>query len=327
MDTPDLISIIIPAYNSEKFIVKTVKSISAQSYTNVEIIIINDGSIDGTETVVAQLQLEDDRIKLFSQHNCGIAAARNRGLHHASGEFIVFIDSDDDIHPDFLQKMMNRQKQTAGDVVYTGFMNVMPKGSTPRISDFREKNQLIGYLEQKSLVHIGCFLIRRAFLFKNDLFFNEALRTGEDILFICSLFCLTTAYAVPEYLYYYQYRADSIMNSQWTRQHYQLDIQAWVNVQHYLSQHYFQQDRKSILDLLETKLLYYRLRYLWLLLRSNRHVELYEHLENGFLSYPIEAITLLPRKYVYRKKIIESKKRWLWKTITFVPTKQNIIDN
>lgn len=326
MDTSDLISIIIPAYNAEKFIVKTINSIASQSYNNIEIIIINDGSSDNTEAKIKQLQSEDNRIKLFSQHNCGIAATRNKGIRLACGEFVVFVDSDDDLHPDFLSKMVQRQKQTKGEVIYSGFLKVMSKGCMPRLSDFREQNQLVGFLEQKSLVHIGCFLISRSFLLDHSLFFDESLRTGEDILFICSLFCHINAYAVPEYLYYYQYRTDSIMNSQWTKQHYELDIQAWINVQHYILQHYCQADRENVLALLETKLLYYRLRYLWLLLRSNKHFELREHLDNGFLSYSVDAVNMLPRKYIYRKKIIESKKGWLWKTITFVPTKQNIID-
>ncbi len=88
-----LISVIIPAYNAERTILETIDSVQNQTISNIEIIIINDGSIDRTINLIEQLT--DPRIKAFSYENGGVAVARNRGITHATGEFIAFIDADD----------------------------------------------------------------------------------------------------------------------------------------------------------------------------------------------------------------------------------------
>jgi len=87
------ISVIIPAYNAERTILKTIESVLQQTYCNFELIVINDGSTDGTLELIGTVQ--DPRIKVFSYSNGGLPVARNRGISHATGEFITFIDADD----------------------------------------------------------------------------------------------------------------------------------------------------------------------------------------------------------------------------------------
>lgn len=96
-------SIIIPVFNKEKFIDKTLKSVLGQTYTDYEIIIINDGSTDNSETIIRTFQ--DDRIHYFSKVNQGVAIARNFGIDKAQGEYICFLDADDFWYPDFLKTM------------------------------------------------------------------------------------------------------------------------------------------------------------------------------------------------------------------------------
>lgn len=307
------ISVIIPAYNAAKYLEQTLLSVFSQTYTNFEVIVVNDGSTDETETLLLNQQKHEPRLKIISQTNQGISAARNAGIDHATGDFIAFIDSDDNWDASFLAKMIARQQQTHGDVIYTGNIDCSSKGHRQRISDFRENANLAGYLTQQSLLHIGCLLIRKSFLYKNKLRFNTELKTGEDIVFICSLYCLTTAFSVPEYLYLYIHRDDSISRKPWTKQDYLNDLNAWQQLEMIINRSYQASDRNEICQLIESKVVYYKLRLLWLLLLSARYDEVKLLLDKGFLTYTEKNLTYLPAKYAgIRRKIIESKSPLIW---------------
>lgn len=115
---PILVSVIIPAYNSEKTIKETIESVLKQSFTNFELIIINDGSRDSTIEVIAEIQ--DSRIKVFSYPNAGGNVSRNRGLHLAVGEFVSFLDADDLWTPDKLQSQLKAlQENVTTKVAYS----------------------------------------------------------------------------------------------------------------------------------------------------------------------------------------------------------------
>lgn len=97
-----VISIIIPIYNVEKYLKRCLDSVEKQIYTNLEIILINDGSTDSSLTIAKEYAKRDGRIKIFSEKNCGLSAARNLGLKHATGKYITFIDSDDYVSKDYV---------------------------------------------------------------------------------------------------------------------------------------------------------------------------------------------------------------------------------
>ena len=100
-----LISVVIPVYNVEPFLEECLDSVVRQTYKDLEIILVNDGSTDGSETICRQFALKDKRIKVICQENQGLAAARNSGLDAAAGKWIAFVDSDDVISPDMLEKL------------------------------------------------------------------------------------------------------------------------------------------------------------------------------------------------------------------------------
>lgn len=104
MNNTPLISVIVPAYNVEKYIKTCLDSLVSQTYPNFEIIVINDGSTDQTEEVLKDYQ-SNHKIRVYSQKNSGISAARNQGIKLANGELICFIDSDDSVKSDFLEKL------------------------------------------------------------------------------------------------------------------------------------------------------------------------------------------------------------------------------
>ncbi len=105
-DTLPLVSVIIPAYNAENFIAKTLASVVAQTYRRLEILVVDDGSSDRTQSIVQTMAQQDPRIKLFKQANAGVAAARNAGIDKAKGEYIAPIDADDLWHPETLEKLL-----------------------------------------------------------------------------------------------------------------------------------------------------------------------------------------------------------------------------
>lgn len=116
------VSVIVPAYNSERFIGTALRSVIAQTVTDWELIVIDDHSTDGTRAVVEALAAEDPRIHYYANGaNCGAAKARNRGWDLCRGRHIAFLDSDDRWHPEKLEKQLRRMEQTGADIVYCSY--------------------------------------------------------------------------------------------------------------------------------------------------------------------------------------------------------------
>lgn len=115
--TAELISVIVPAYNAEKFIGRCIRSIQNQTYGNLEIIIVNDGSADGTKQICQRYCDLDSRIRLISQENQGVSAARNRGIDDSKGEYIAFVDADDTMPPKALEILLGSLLQGKADIV------------------------------------------------------------------------------------------------------------------------------------------------------------------------------------------------------------------
>ena len=116
------ISIIMPVYKVEKYLSACIESIIAQTYQNLEIILINDGSTDSCPQICDDYALKDDRIIVIHQQNAGVAVARNNGLKNITGDFVSFIDADDIIIPTFYEKMLESLTQNKADVVECGFV-------------------------------------------------------------------------------------------------------------------------------------------------------------------------------------------------------------
>lgn len=102
------VSIIIPAYNATKTISKTLESLQAQTFTNWQIIVVNDGSTDQTQKLIESWQERDQRIKLINQANQGVSSAKNIGIDQADYDWLLFLDADDRIYPQHLEKLTNK---------------------------------------------------------------------------------------------------------------------------------------------------------------------------------------------------------------------------
>ncbi|MBQ1689161.1 MAG: glycosyltransferase family 2 protein [Lachnospiraceae bacterium] len=117
----DKISIIVPVYKVENFVERCIKSVLNQTYTNWEMIMVEDGSPDGSGAICDSYAEKDSRIHVIHKENQGVAAARNTGLQMAKGTYIAFVDSDDYVHPDYLKVMMELQKETDALLSIVGF--------------------------------------------------------------------------------------------------------------------------------------------------------------------------------------------------------------
>ncbi len=122
------VSVIIPAYNVERFIAECVNSVRCQTYENLEIIIIDDGSSDCTLDICQKLASEDGRIKLVQNNHGGVSRARNAGLDNATGELIVSVDSDDVLLPDMIETLYNKMVETGAEVVACGCRFITEEG-------------------------------------------------------------------------------------------------------------------------------------------------------------------------------------------------------
>lgn len=180
-----LVSIIIPMYNAETTIKRALQSVQAQTHTNLDIIVIDDGSNDNGVKQVQQLAKTDKRIQLFRQNNQGPSMARNKGLAYATGRFIQFVDADDWIEPTMtahLVEMMTAQS----DLVICGYET---GGRIIRPLDTCVAQRVIwleklGTLYERTLLPSPCNkLYRQNLIKKHDLTFSPNITIGEDLLF------------------------------------------------------------------------------------------------------------------------------------------------
>ena len=121
-----MISVIVPAFNVEQTIKRTLDSILAQTYQNIEIIVVNDGSKDETGAIIDSYAAQNREIIAIHTQNQGVTAARLTGVKHASGEWIGFVDSDDEIEPDMYEMLLNNALQYEAEMSHCGDQKIFP---------------------------------------------------------------------------------------------------------------------------------------------------------------------------------------------------------
>ena len=131
----DKISVVVPVYNVKKYLEKSFESIADQTYDNLEIVLVDDGATDGSGKLCDELAKKDNRVKVCHKVNGGLSSARNHGLLNATGDYIIFIDSDDYIHPDMISSLYSEIKRTDSDGAVCGIMNVYNTKEVPQCSD------------------------------------------------------------------------------------------------------------------------------------------------------------------------------------------------
>lgn len=188
-----LVSIIMPMYNVEKYIEKAIQSVLSQTYNNFELLIINDGTKDNS-VAIAEKFLSDKRIKIYHKENGGLSDARNFGLDRANGVYVYFMDSDDYIEPILLEKAVNEIENSNADILIFGYYldnenangNLLNSERIVTETKYFEKNKNNLFINDTTMGLLGYAwnkLYKLEFLNNNNLRFEKGVSLVEDILF------------------------------------------------------------------------------------------------------------------------------------------------
>ncbi len=212
-----LVSIIVPIYNAEKYLDECLKSIINQSYGNIEMILIDDGSSDKSPQICDNYAKKDKRIKVIHKKNGGVSSARNDGICNAVGEFVIFVDSDDTIDKDSVEKLL----RNIGDCdILISNLNIDGSPMTcnihSKVLDKFEKKNFIdsalyvidGY--NKNVAYNPGKMVKLSLINDNNVRYNTKMKYGEDTLFFLTLFSKTDKiFYLNDHFYNYRIVDDS----------------------------------------------------------------------------------------------------------------------
>lgn len=223
-----LISIIIPVYNVESYLSECIDSIVSQTYRDLEIILIDDGSTDGSGSICSRYAAADERIVVIRQENGGVTRARKTGLRFATGEYIGFVDADDWIESGMYERMLSVMKEKDVDVVCTGYYKevedntaVVYERMTEGYYDMQDESLYKKGLfideesgEQNINGDLWCKLFKKAMIADVIERLEDKIRYAEDLAAICSILSKSKSiYVLHEAYYHYRTNPDSIVNS------------------------------------------------------------------------------------------------------------------
>lgn len=192
MNTIDL-SIILPVYNGESFLDRAINSVLKQSLSSWELLLVNDGSTDSTADICHKYCLSDNRIHYIEQANHGLSSARNVGYSFAQGRYIVYLDADDYVDPDYYKMLICQAEQFNADFIVTGYIREFYYQNKERhVSIIKWPEKLLKSLSDiqcacaqplfyNVYIHVWNKIYRRDFLEKYQIRFNELLKYGEDV--------------------------------------------------------------------------------------------------------------------------------------------------
>ena len=227
MKEEELISVIIPVYNVEKYLNKCLDSVISQTYNNIEIILIDDGSPDKCGVICDEYSKKDKRIKVIHKNNEGVSIARNLGIEKAKGEYITFIDSDDYVEKNYIETLYKMCKKNNSDMSICGTIDVNETGKIVSESKKINKNMtnveaLQELLEEKHFNNVVWAKLYKLSLLDN-IKFKENIKIAEDIDVIYKVLDKTTKVSIDtnNILYYYRIRKNSVTqrgyNNDWKK--------------------------------------------------------------------------------------------------------------
>lgn len=202
-----MVSIIVPVYNAEKYIEECLYSLIRQTYHDIEIILIDDGSRDHSSEICEKYSLQDSRINLIQQQNAGVSAARNTGIDRARGEYIMFCDSDDVVHPQWVEQHLRAQKENHDSLIVSNvarfFNDSVPENENVKyflsVTDYYSLfiDGLSGYPINKIFI--------KDIILRYEIRFNKNLPIGEDVTFVSEyLHHCKNCLKLDNTLYYYR---------------------------------------------------------------------------------------------------------------------------
>lgn len=188
------VSVIMPCYNAGRFLAGSVQSVLDQTMGDFELLIIDDGSLDDSLAIARRFEAADSRVRVFHQENRGVSAARNAGMSHASGEYVTFVDGDDLLVPDALERMTDAARESGADLVVCAHETFDETGNAQPVwpethwmnkrGEARRRAAALRLIEGDCVLNIMCNkLHRRALLEREHIRLDERLKIAEDALF------------------------------------------------------------------------------------------------------------------------------------------------
>lgn len=218
MGSDCIVSVIVPVYNTERYLSKCIDSIINQTYRNIEIILVDDGSLDNCGKICDEYAGRDKRIKVMHKKNGGVSSARNCGLDIASGEYVFFVDSDDYVELDAIESFLTMKKSDL--IISKGYM--YDNGKKIAIQNNIEKNKTVSDAKYKEKIFHDILLgkispgpfakiYKRNIIEKYNLRFDTDLKIGEDTIFTF-VFCshATSFSEIDKYTYNYILNSNSV---------------------------------------------------------------------------------------------------------------------
>lgn len=225
MDCLKLVSIIVPVYNGEKHIGKCIETLLGQTYKEIEVLVVNDGSQDKTQRVIAEWVQKDNRIVLINKENEGVSVARNVGLKAAKGEYILFVDSDDSLESKAVELLMNVLDVNSCEVLFFGFYvngDESRKNDTKTLKKLEKLNTEEVKLEVlKSIIstteniygYIWRAMYSRQMLNTHNVVFPKEIKISEDYMFLLNAVNVAQSVRIiTEELYIYNLGESSMSN-------------------------------------------------------------------------------------------------------------------
>lgn len=216
------VTIIIPVYNAEQNIKTCLNSIINQEFNDYEVICINDGSKDKSESIIKKFIKKNKKFKLINKENSGVSDTRNIGIEKAKGKYVLFVDADDYISKDYLSDLTNIAEQNSADIVISAYTEV--QNNKERKKTIFEKNKTntfnitfpkenINYFSTYEFNPCWKQLIKKSLLIEENIRFNKNIKYGEDMLFSfeCYVKSKKTIYE-KNYGYYYYINNESVMS-------------------------------------------------------------------------------------------------------------------
>ena len=221
----DLVSIIVPVYNTEKYLMECVDSLINQTYTNLEILLIDDGSTDNSGNICDEYSKKDCRVRVIHKENGGVSSARNTGLDLAQGEYISFLDADDVIDKEYVSIMLQKIVETKSDLTFCKYSKFtdesttvieekLPEHVNVDVHDEAFVKFFCRFFDYKQYIFASCnrILFRKSLVY--DIRFDQNIKISEDLLFwTCIMLNAKLITSVNQHLYFYRQTTTSVTRS------------------------------------------------------------------------------------------------------------------
>ena len=273
----ETVSIIIPVYNIENYLRECLDSVVNQTYSNLEIVIVDDGSTDSSGRICDEYAAKDNRIKVIHQKNAGAAAAKNTALDNVSGEYVAFVDSDDYVSTKWIETMFQSMKRYNADIVECGFDKYKTSGVSSVVTTDEEKNVLAEDYLYDYISHWESALFWNK-LYKKELVcsfrFRKERRCIDDEFFTYKVISIAKRIVkIKDILYHYRQRKTSAVHT-----------------------------IKNSLQITDDCLEYISERYLWISSKFNT-------LKARYLKHDIDALLYFSRDLTFNEELIRKYKR------------------